>query len=116
MPRLSRIPDSHSQRIRYGRSHYPAIRLPYPRHLLGAQALSTTATMRGGRSGPYSLKSFAIEPIQLPIVPLSPSAPSRPFRERSLHTTAARERAASTGLADGLRGGGPELRTDNRGP
>jgi hypothetical protein len=32
---------------------------------------SAPTTMGGGRSGAYSNVSFAIEPIQLPIVPLS---------------------------------------------
>jgi hypothetical protein len=41
--------------------------LPYPRDLL----MSSVPTMRGGRSGAYRMLSFAIEPIQLPIVPLS---------------------------------------------
>ncbi len=53
--------------------------------------------------------SFAIEPIQLSIVPLSL------FVLQSLHTTAARERGADRS-ADGLRCGGAGPRTEARGP
>jgi hypothetical protein len=44
-----------------------------------------------GAEGAYSEESFAIEPIQPPIVPLSLFSP------QSLRTTAARKRAAPTG-------------------
>jgi hypothetical protein len=71
--------------------------------------LSTTATMRGGQSGAYSKVSFAIEPIQLPIVPLSL------FSLQSLHTTASRERGADRSRR-WLRGGGAAQRTESRGP
>ncbi len=50
---------------------------------------------RWQREGAYSTASFAIEPIQLPIVPLSL------FWLQRLHTTEARKRAASTGPANG---------------
>ncbi len=62
------------------------------------------------QSGAYSRVSFAIEPIQPPIVPLNV------FWLNCLHNTAARERAAPTGPADGLRCGGAERRTEARGP
>ena len=41
--------------------------LPYPRDLF----MSSVTTVCGGESGAYRMLSFAIEPIQLPIVPLS---------------------------------------------
>jgi hypothetical protein len=65
-------------------------RKEYPSTIISATPLSNSApaTMRGGRSGAHSLVSFAIEPIQLPIVPLSLFSP------QSLRTTAARERGA----------------------
>jgi hypothetical protein len=56
--------------------------LPYPRDLF----MSSVKTVCGGESGAYSHVSFAIEPIQPPIVPLSL------FSLQSLHTSAARER------------------------
>ncbi len=59
--------------------------------------------------GAYSHASFAIEPIQLPIVPVNV------FALHPLHTTAARERGADRSRR-WLRGGGAEPRTESRGP
>ena len=64
-------------------------------------------------SGAYSQASFAIVPIQLPIVPLSL------FLPKLLHTTAARKRAAPTG-PPWLRSAAAQIiakgRTETRGP
>ncbi len=52
--------------------------LPYPRDLF----MSSVTTVCGGESGAYRMLSFAIEPIQPPIVPLSLFSP------QALRTTA----------------------------
>jgi hypothetical protein len=59
-------------------------RKEYPSTIISATPLSNSApaTMRGGLSGAYRKMSFAIEPIQPPIVPLSL------FLLQSLRTTA----------------------------
>ncbi len=56
-------------------------RKEYPSTIISAKPLSNSApaTMRGGRSGAYTSVSFAIEPIQPPIVPLSLFSP-QPLR------------------------------------
>ncbi len=71
---------------------------------------SSTPLPGGKERGAHSIVSFAIEPIQLPIVPLSL------FSAPKLHTTAARKHAAPTGppIAQPLRRA--VLRTRARGP
>ncbi len=62
-----------------------------------------------GAEGVYSNVSFAIEPIQLPIVPLSL------FWLQSLHTTATVRKRGADRSRQWLRRGGAERRTDSRG-